>query len=399
MTMNQISTKTRLAPGITTSKSGSKICVQTENADGVGSCSSRIQECTASTRQRRKSQEKIGCARMSALNPSTGEKPNEAENGKPGRVLCMNNTNNSDMPLEFTSVTHRRQSSRVVSKELRKSHPCATRKNAYKDKRSAGHNLKSAHSCPTLTDLNNLKIDCGNSSKSLITDVSTKHACSVDQVTKPVQALSRHLGRLHRNSQSLSKYTITGTLPCSREQQFVMTKPPKPPSWQNFIKENNQSKPGDSTNPDVKTSESNTVTMKNSLKRCEYCKEPNPCCHSNEHRRAAAKLRRTRSILSIDEGELPDAELVISLSETEPMEFNLRETVHDDRIYLRENRVRCRKWLETVEESDYAMVPNEMVTITDRVSHFRDSLSLETDLISDETGSNSSSDSDSDNNE
>ncbi|XP_070540706.1 uncharacterized protein [Ptychodera flava] len=315
--------------------------------------SNKGQDSAASSKQRRKSHEKMG-TRMAVPQPSSAERFSEAENGKAARENCTPGQLQAIVtPSDAECVTTRRSGmTNCLSRELRKSHPVTSGagQNEAKEKRHAGRVLKAAHSCPALTDLSDLKLDC-NSSKNSISRAA-KQTSKIDQVTKPAQALGRHLGKLHRTSSNISRYTIAGSLP---SEQLPQSRPPKPPSWQNFVRENNQSKPEGpaSSGPNAGDPNSNGL-------RCAYCKEQYSCCHGNEQRRVPPKIRRTRSLLTIDERDLPETELVISLSETKPMEFNLKQSVHDDRIYLRENDVRCRKWLETVQESD--IKPHEMET-------------------------------------
>lgn len=57
-----------------------------------------------------------------------------------------------------------------------------------------------------------------------------------------------------------------------------------------------------------------------------------------------SNIKRTRSRM-IDEREIPMQDSVIPLSQTKPSEFHLRETHHDNDVYLSENVERCRQWL------------------------------------------------------
>ncbi|XP_054766408.2 uncharacterized protein LOC129273405 [Lytechinus pictus] len=57
-----------------------------------------------------------------------------------------------------------------------------------------------------------------------------------------------------------------------------------------------------------------------------------------------SNIKRTRSRM-IDAREIPKQDSVIPLSQTKPSEFHLRETHHDNDVYLSENVERCRQWL------------------------------------------------------
>lgn len=140
----------------------------------------------------------------------------------------------------------------------------------------------------------------------------------------------------------------------------VITKPPKPPCWRDFMSRSasdssfkpdftNISKIAKTTNVDIGTTEDVTSIQRPwSPEGTEHAASTRSGRHG---RRTRTRIHRTRSQLLIDERDLPGGDLTVNLSDTKSSECGLRKQFYDSRIYSNENKKRCQIWLEDLAAS------------------------------------------------
>ncbi|XP_046342618.1 uncharacterized protein LOC124123462 [Haliotis rufescens] len=144
--------------------------------------------------------------------------------------------------------------------------------------------------------------------------------------------------------------------PSSMAVGASILKPPKPPRWRDFVDPAPSSHSKDLNKTQDHGDSGKTYCAKSGVHDSGESKIPTPHPQGGSRtckglKRVRAKIHRTRSQHVIDEEDLPDGALTMSLAETKPQEFGLRNRqVLDDRSYKEENARRCQIWLESIEK-------------------------------------------------
>lgn len=104
------------------------------------------------------------------------------------------------------------------------------------------------------------------------------------------------------------------------------TRPPKPPCWLDLKVQKSSSDEGGSKNSPVGPQPSSSVRA------------------SRPTKRTRARIHRTRSEYCIQNVDLPDCDLTLSLADTDPQDIGLRNS--DD---IDETTKKCQTWLESIQ--------------------------------------------------
>ncbi|XP_013409491.1 uncharacterized protein LOC106173060 [Lingula anatina] len=159
-------------------------------------------------------------------------------------------------------------------------------------------------------------------------------------------------------------------------QSTTVSSPPKPPSWRDFTvamktRSSIESQPklpkGSKSLEFTDLSKIQTqVLYKQVCSSCEEKKGVNNV--NNKFKRSRAKFHRTQSEKCISVEDIPRECLAINLADTKPQDIGLRQKNYsDERLYLVDNTLRCRKWLAGIEPIDptpdvfFSRGPNEAV--------------------------------------
>ena len=130
-------------------------------------------------------------------------------------------------------------------------------------------------------------------------------------------------------------------------------KPPKKPCWTDFVDQHQKSQQVKEQSVELventrthggKSGIHDNTEGKNGIPHAAGPTKP-----SKQIKRVRAKIHRTRSEHTIS--DLPEGMLTVSLAQTKPKEFGLRNRTSgcDDRVYQQENARRCQNWLASIE--------------------------------------------------
>ncbi|XP_041370389.1 uncharacterized protein LOC121384186 [Gigantopelta aegis] len=131
-------------------------------------------------------------------------------------------------------------------------------------------------------------------------------------------------------------------------------KPPKKPCWTDFVDQHQKGQQvkepsvepveNTRTHGGGKSGVHDNTEGKNGIPHAVAPTKP-----SKQIKRVRAKIHRTRSEHTIS--DLPEGMLTVSLAQTKPKEFGLRNRTSgcDDRVYQEENARRCQNWLASIE--------------------------------------------------
>ncbi|KAK2144070.1 hypothetical protein LSH36_788g00031 [Paralvinella palmiformis] len=156
----------------------------------------------------------------------------------------------------------------------------------------------------------------------------------------------------------------------SHDYVTMVTKPPKPPCWRDFVAQNKSGgsnaptftdlsaamagKPVTCSDQQIPALTGPTQTIGAETTHAHWASPSHVHAHSTSSkapRKHRNRLHRTRSEMSIEQREIPDVNRTLTLAETKPREFGLRKTQFDAHIYIEENTRRCERWLEQVRAS------------------------------------------------
>jgi len=160
-----------------------------------------------------------------------------------------------------------------------------------------------------------------------------------------------------------------------RSTSVTVMRPPKPPSWRDFVTPTNKNIISDSVDvpdPIVRAQGSKSpISEISETARCSFSIQGSK--PARLARRPRARIHRTRSEHVIDSHDLPESVMTATLAEAEPKGVRNRRSVeYDGRLYVEENNRRCQSWLasikscEPLDEVDY--VSDNSASESSRVS-------------------------------
>ena len=123
----------------------------------------------------------------------------------------------------------------------------------------------------------------------------------------------------------------------------MATKPPRPPCWRDFIS------PASSRIPNLSDSEFTDIN-KVAKSSDSYSSDGQINNKTRKAKRIRARIHRTRSQFAIEETDLPEGTLTVTLAETKPSDLGLRQQqTFDERVFKENNNRKCQTWLESLE--------------------------------------------------
>ena len=132
--------------------------------------------------------------------------------------------------------------------------------------------------------------------------------------------------------------------PCVTGNLAVMaTKPPRPPCWRDFIS------PASTRIPNPSDSEFTDIN-KVAKSSDSYSSDGQINNKTRKAKRIRARIHRTRSQFAIEETDLPEGTLTVTLAETKPSDLGIRQQQSfDERVFKENNNRKCQTWLESLE--------------------------------------------------
>ena len=146
---------------------------------------------------------------------------------------------------------------------------------------------------------------------------------------------------------------------------LMAARPPKPPCWRDFVSPSNFQNLTDSEFTDIsKVARSSNESSSDGIFVNKQGKQ----------KRVRARIHRTRSQFTIEESDLPEETLTVTLAETKPDDLGLRrDSAFDERIFQEDNNRKCQTWLQGIE----ACKPLEEVVSYDVNYDFNDEIKNE----------------------
>lgn len=124
---------------------------------------------------------------------------------------------------------------------------------------------------------------------------------------------------------------------------IMASKPPRPPCWRDFIS------PSSSRIQNLSDSEFTDIN-KVAKSSDSYSSDGQIINKTRKAKRIRARIHRTRSQFAIEESDLPEGTLTVTLAETKPSDLGLRQPpILDERVFKENNNRKCRTWLESLE--------------------------------------------------
>ncbi|KAH3886765.1 hypothetical protein DPMN_010778 [Dreissena polymorpha] len=138
-------------------------------------------------------------------------------------------------------------------------------------------------------------------------------------------------------------------------------RPPKPPCWRDFVSTSLMAESEFTDISKVARSSNESFSSDGNLK-------------VNKPKKVRARIHRTRSQFAIEECDLPDEMLTMTLAETKPDDIGLcRGSSLNEQILQEANNRKCQTWLRNIEASQ----PLEDVSCYDLSAQEREAVSLE----------------------
>ena len=124
---------------------------------------------------------------------------------------------------------------------------------------------------------------------------------------------------------------------------MVASKPPRPPCWMDFLS------PPSSRIQNLSDSEFTDIN-KVAKSSDSYSSDGQINNKTRKAKRIRARIHRTTSQFAIEETDLPEGTLTVTLAETKPSDLGLSQRpVLDERVFKENNNRKCRTWLESLE--------------------------------------------------
>ncbi|KAK3578128.1 hypothetical protein CHS0354_010078 [Potamilus streckersoni] len=123
----------------------------------------------------------------------------------------------------------------------------------------------------------------------------------------------------------------------------VAVKPPKPPCWQDFVIQ---------TQSVSNINEADLADIQKIAKSSGGCPNADSLTSNKtgKTKRIRAKIHRTRSQFMIEEADLPEGTLTVSLADTKPGDLGFRKPqILDERVIREDNNRKCQNWLQSIE--------------------------------------------------
>ena len=126
---------------------------------------------------------------------------------------------------------------------------------------------------------------------------------------------------------------------------MMASRPPRPPCWMDFLS------PPPSSSRIHNLSDSEFTDINKVAKSSDsYSSDGQINNKTRKAKRIRARIHRTRSQFAIEETDLPEGTLTVTLAETKPSDLGLRQPpVLDERVIKENNNRKCRTWLESLE--------------------------------------------------
>ena len=123
---------------------------------------------------------------------------------------------------------------------------------------------------------------------------------------------------------------------------IMASKPPRPPCWRDFIAP---------TSSRIHLSDSEFTDINKVAKSSDsYSSDGQINNKTRKAKRIRARIHRTRSQFAIEETDLPEGTLTVTLAETKPSDLGLRQPqTFDERVFKENNNRKCQTWLESLE--------------------------------------------------